>query len=85
MHVTVSTRDAAVIRTWASCLYLKNDMAQLEYFKEYLVSDPTIGVMLMQRHAIMLLGLFLFSRDDLQSRTTMDVLYFHAHDPQVLV
>ena len=44
--VMVSARDFAVIRKWMSCLYLKNDVAQVEYFEEYLVSNPTTGDML---------------------------------------
>ena len=39
----VFARDATVICTCASYLYLKNDMTHnFEYFEEYSVSDPTI-------------------------------------------
>ena len=56
-HVTVFDHDAAVNRTWASCLYLKNNMAHgLSILKKYSVSDPTIRAMLMQTHAIMSYG-----------------------------
>ena len=53
-RATVSDHDATVNRTWEPCLYLKNDMAHgLSISKKYSVSDPTIGAMLMQTHAIM--------------------------------
>jgi len=53
-RATVSSHDALVNRTWAPYLYLKNNMAHgVSISKEYSVSDPTIGVMLMQTHPIM--------------------------------
>jgi len=53
-HATVFDHDAAVNRTWALCLYLKNNMAHsLSISKKYSVNDLTIGSMLMQAHAIM--------------------------------
>ena len=53
-RATVSDHDATVNRTWEPCLYLKNNMAHgLSISKKYSVSDPTIGAMLMQTHAIM--------------------------------
>ena len=53
-RATVSDHDVAVNRTWTPCLYLKKQYGTWpEYFEKYLVSDPIIGVMLMQTHAIM--------------------------------
>ena len=53
-RATVSDHDPTVNRTWEPCLYLKNNMAHgLSISKKYSVSDPTIGVMLMQTYAIM--------------------------------
>jgi len=49
-RATFSNHDATVNRTWKPCIYLKNNMAQ---GWKYSISDPTIGAMLMQTHAIM--------------------------------
>ena len=67
----VSDHDATVNRTWEPYLYLKNNMAHgLSISKKYSVSDPTIGSMLMQTHAIMNLGPISNNlRGGLQSRT----------------
>ena len=47
--------DVVISRTRAPCLYLKNDVVYgPEYFEEYSVSDPTIGVVKMQTRAMML-------------------------------
>ena len=51
-RATVSISDVVVVRTWASSLYLKNDIWHTAWvFRRILSKWPTVGVMLMQTHA----------------------------------
>ena len=51
-RATVSISDVVVIHTWASSLYLKNDIWHTAWiFRRILSKWPTVGVMLMQTHA----------------------------------
>ena len=51
-RATVSISDVVVVRTWASCLYLENDIWHTAWvFRKILNKWPIVGVMLMQTHA----------------------------------